>query len=42
MGSSTARRDAVHAITNFKPVAAGINYKATPVKEIFASDVFNE
>ncbi|NNM87039.1 MAG: glutamine synthetase type III [Phycisphaerae bacterium] len=42
MGSSTARRSAIAAMTNFKTLAPRINYKTTPVHEIYASNVFSE
>ena len=42
MGSSTARRAAIAAMTNFKTLAPRINYKTTPVHEIYACNVFNE
>ena len=42
MGSSTARRAAIAAMTNFKTLAPRINYKTTPLHEIYASNVFSE
>ncbi len=42
MGSTTARSAAIAAVTQFKPVAPRVNFKATPVKDIFAANVFNE
>jgi glutamine synthetase len=42
MGSTTARSAAIAAVTQFKPVAPRVNFKTTPVKDIFASNVFSE
>ena len=42
MGASTARRAAISALTNFRSVPPRVNFKETPVKEVFSSNVFNE
>src|SRR5271169_4019494 len=42
MGSINARTAAIAAITSFKPVAPRVSYKDTPVKDLFASNVFSE
>jgi glutamine synthetase len=42
MGSTTARSAAIAALTNFKQVAPRINFKDTPIKDLFGSNVFNE
>ncbi len=42
MGASNARRAAVVALTNFRTVPPRVNFKDKNVKEIFASNVFNE
>ncbi|MGC8625485.1 MAG: glutamine synthetase III [Phycisphaerae bacterium] len=42
MGASTARHAAIVALTNFRIVPPRINFKEKSVKEIFASNVFNE
>ena len=42
MGSSNARRDAITAITNFKPTGPRVNFKETPASQLFGSNVFNE
>jgi glutamine synthetase len=42
MGSVNARSAAIAALTNFKTLAPRVNYKATPLKDIYASNVFNE
>ena len=42
MGASTARHAAIVALTNFRTVPPRINFKEKSVKEIFASNVFNE
>ena len=42
MGSTTARSAAIAALTNFKAVAPRVNFKDTPVKNLYAANVFNE
>ncbi len=42
MGASNARQAAVVAITNFRTIPPRVNFKEKSVKEIFASNVFNE
>ena len=42
MGSITARSAAIAALTNFKAVAPRVNFKETPVKDLYAANVFNE
>src|SRR5256885_3597881 len=42
MGSTNARSAAIAALTSFKSVAPRVNYNSTPVKDLFASNVFNE
>jgi glutamine synthetase len=42
MGAFTARRAAIEALTSFRSVSPGINFKDTPVSTLFASNVFNE
>ena len=42
MGETTARQAAIVALTNFRTVAPRINFKEKSVKDIFASNVFNE
>ena len=42
MGASTARRAAIAALTNFRSVPPRVNFKETPVKDVFAKNVFNE
>ena len=42
MGSTTARRAAIAALTSQKVIAPRVNYKTTPMKDIFASNVFGE
>src|ERR1700761_3122861 len=42
MGSTNARTAAIAALTNFKSVAPRVNFKETPVKDLFASNVFSE
>jgi len=40
MGSVNARSAAIAALTNFKTVAPRVNYKATPVKDLYGANVF--
>ncbi len=42
MGSTNARSAAIAALTSFKSVAPRVNFQTTPVKDLFASNVFNE
>ena len=42
MGASNARHAAVVALTNFRTIPPRVNFKEKSVKEIFASNVFNE
>ncbi len=42
MGSTNARSAAIAALTSFKSVAPRVNFKNTPLKDLFASNVFNE
>src|ERR1035437_1691221 len=42
MGSTNARSAAIAALTSFKSVAPRINYEETPIKDLFASNVFSE
>ncbi|HVS71190.1 MAG TPA: glutamine synthetase III [Phycisphaerae bacterium] len=42
MASTNARSAAIHALTSFKSIAPRVNFKETPLKDIFASNVFNE
>src|SRR6201992_1277565 len=42
MGSTTARSAAIAALTSFKSVAPRVNFKETPIKDLFASNVFSE
>ncbi len=42
MGASNARHAAVVALTNFRTIPPRVNFKEKTVKEIFASNVFNE
>jgi glutamine synthetase len=42
MGSTNARSAAIAALTSFKSVAPRVNYQTTPVKDLFASNVFGE
>jgi len=40
MGSTNARSAAIAALTNFKSIAPRVNFKDTPVKDLYASNVF--
>jgi glutamine synthetase len=42
MGSTNARSAAIAAITNFKAIAPRVSFKDTPLKDLFASNVFND
>jgi len=42
MGSTNARSAAIAALTSFKSVAPRVNFQTTPLKDLFASNVFNE
>ena len=42
MGSTNARTAAIAALTSFKSVAPRVNFQTTPLKDVFASNVFNE
>src|SRR5262245_59972275 len=42
MASTNARSAAIAALTSFKSVATRVNYQTTPLKDVFASNVFNE
>src|SRR5215475_1250767 len=42
MGSTNARSAAIAALTSFKSVAPRVNYQTTPLKDVFASNVFSE
>jgi glutamine synthetase len=42
MGSTNARSAAIAALTSFKSVAPRVSFKDTPLKDLFASNVFNE
>src|SRR5271156_2432191 len=42
MGPFTARRAAIEALTSFRNVAPRVNFKETPIKDLFASNVFSE
>ena len=42
MGSTNARSAAVAALTSFKSVAPRVNFQTTPVKDLYASNVFGE
>src|ERR1035437_10152458 len=42
MGSTNARSAAIAALTSFKSVAARINFEETPIKDLYASNVFSE
>src|SRR4051812_11991748 len=42
MGSTNARTAAIAALTSFKAVAPRVNFQTTPLKDLFASNVFGE
>ena len=42
MNGLTARRDAIKAITDYKPTHAPLNFKETSPTEVFGSNVFND
>jgi glutamine synthetase len=42
MNGLTARRDAIKAITDYKPTHAPLNFSETSPTEVFGSNVFNE
>jgi glutamine synthetase len=42
MGSTTARSAAIAALTSFKTIAPRVNFKETPVRTLYASNVFSE
>jgi len=42
MGSTNARSAAIAALTSFKSVAPRVNFQTTPIKDLFASNVFGE
>jgi glutamine synthetase len=42
MGSTNARSAAIAALTSFKSVAPRVSFQDTPLKDLFASNVFNE
>jgi glutamine synthetase len=42
MASSNARSAAIAALTSFKSVAPRVSFQDTPLKDLFASNVFNE
>ena len=42
MGASTSRRAAIEALTQFRSVSPRINFKETPIRNIYGSNVFNE
>jgi glutamine synthetase len=42
MGSTNARSAAIAALTSFKSVAPRVNFQTTPIKDLFASNVFAE
>jgi glutamine synthetase len=42
MGSTNARSAAIAALTSFKSIAPRVNFKETPIKDLFASNVFSE
>jgi glutamine synthetase len=42
MGSTNARSAAIAALTSFKSVANRVNFNTTPVKDLYASNVFSE
>jgi len=42
MGSTNARSAAIAALTSFKSVAPRVNFQNTPLKDLYASNVFNE
>ncbi len=42
MGSTNARSAAIAALTSFKSVAPRVNFQTTPVKDLYASNVFGE
>ena len=42
MGSTNARSAAIAALTSFKSVAPRVSFQDTPLKDVFASNVFNE
>ena len=41
MSGSTARLQAVSAVTNYKPISAALNFAQTPASELFGKNVFN-
>jgi glutamine synthetase len=42
MGSTNARSAAIAALTSFKSIANRVNFNTTPVKDLYASNVFSE
>src|SRR6187549_1690647 len=42
MGSTNARSAAIAALTSFKSVAPRVNFQTTPIKDLYASNVFGE
>lgn len=41
MSGSTARMQAVSAVTSYRPISAPLNFAETPASEIFGTNVFN-
>lgn len=42
MSGSTARMQAISAVTNYKPISAPLNFAETPTGELFGSNVFGD
>jgi len=40
MSGSTARLQAISAVTNYKPISPPLNFAETPTHELFGSNVF--
>ncbi|HEY0984325.1 glutamine synthetase III, partial [Schlesneria sp.] len=41
MSGSTARYQAIQAVTNYKPISAPLNFAETPSGELFGTNVFS-
>src|SRR5947208_17138933 len=41
MSGSTARVQAIQAVTNYKPISPPLNFAETPSSELFGTNVFN-
>ncbi|MCC7147401.1 MAG: glutamine synthetase III [Phycisphaeraceae bacterium] len=42
MSGSTARNQAVSAVTNYKPISAPLNFAQTPISSFFGANVFSQ